>query len=177
MQLKVDKIQNNSNMCVVCGLDNPFSLKAHFYQAEGGVLIGVCQPLDVHQSYPNRMHGGMICALLDETIGRAVQIDKPDDWGVTSHLSMKYRKPVPLNKTIYCVGKVIKDSSRAFVAKGFIEDQDGVLLAECEATYFKAPVRVIAQGGLDHTEWFLDENAEKYDSIDLKNMDFFDREN
>jgi len=36
-----------------------------------------------HQGYPNHMHGGMISAVLDETLGRAVQIYDTGIWGVT----------------------------------------------------------------------------------------------
>ena len=174
MEIKINNIQNNSNMCMVCGLDNPFGLHAHFYEGEGNIIIGVCKAQDVHQSYPNRMHGGMIAALLDETVGRAVQIDKPDVWAVTGDLKVKYRKPTPLDKTLFCVGKITRENEKFFIAKGIIEDEDGVLVAEGEATYFIAPIQVIAQGGLSHAEWFKDKNAPKIDKIDIKNMNFFE---
>mgnify|MGYP002521741917 FL=1 len=74
MELKVTKIQNNSNSCIVCGLSNTLGLQAHFYETEGDYIVAVCTGRNEHQSYPNRMHGGVICALLDETVGRAVQI-------------------------------------------------------------------------------------------------------
>ena len=38
MPQTVLKRQNNSRMCVVCGLDNPFGLKAAFYELENGSL-------------------------------------------------------------------------------------------------------------------------------------------
>lgn len=174
MKLKVNKIQNNSKNCIICGLENELGLKAHFYETEGNYLVAVCVGRDEHQSYPNRMHGGMICALLDETVGRAIQIGNDDVWGVTGELKIKYRKPVPLGKTIYCVGKITRDSSRFFLAKGFVEDEAGNLLAECETTYFKAGVNDITRtGDFKGTEWFADPNAPKLDYIDIKNLDYF----
>src|SRR5699024_1639109 len=66
MKLKVLKKQNNSAMCVVCGLKNDLSLRTRFYAVEGDLMVGVVAGRDEHQSYPNRMHGGLITALLDE---------------------------------------------------------------------------------------------------------------
>ena len=129
MKCKVLKKQNNSDMCIVCGVENDASLKSVFYELEGGMIAGVTTPKDIHQSYPNRMHGGMISALLDETLGRAVQIGKPDIWAVTGELSVRFKKPVPLDKPVICVGKITKDTSRVYIAEGFIEDEEGNILA------------------------------------------------
>ena len=41
MSRKVVASQNVSRMCMVCGRDNPLSLKARFYDLEGGELLGV----------------------------------------------------------------------------------------------------------------------------------------
>jgi acyl-coenzyme A thioesterase PaaI-like protein len=64
--------QPNSKMCLVCGLKNALGLKAAFYELENSELLAVCEPLEEHQSYPSRLHGGIVAALLDETIGRAI---------------------------------------------------------------------------------------------------------
>ena len=97
MKLKVIKKQNNSDMCAVCGMSNNLSLRAKFYEVENELMVGVVTGRDVHQSYPNRMHGGLISALLDEVIGRAINIPEPEAFGVTSELNVKFKKPVPLN--------------------------------------------------------------------------------
>ncbi len=176
MKLKVLDLQNNSDSCVVCGLENKLGLHAHFYVCENDTLVGVCTPRDEHQSYPDRMHGGLICALLDETLGRAVQITHPDDWGVTGNISVKYRKPTPLNATIYCVARITKMSTRGFSAYAFIEDEAGNLLSESEAMYVKIPKEKLTNGYFDdHSHWFLDNDAKDYKYFDIKNIDLFDK--
>ena len=50
-------------------------------------------------------------AILDEVIGRAVQHGCVNTWGVTIDINVKYRKPVPLNAELICVGKIVKESS------------------------------------------------------------------
>ncbi len=132
--------QNNSDMCIVCGKVNPLSLRADFYILEDEILLCVTRGRDEHQSYPDRMHGGMISAILDETIGRAVQIAHPEVWGVTGKLEVTFRKPVRLNAVIRCYAKIVKFGSLAFVGKGYIEDEAGTLLATGEATYVRTPI-------------------------------------
>lgn len=170
MKLKVLKKQNNSADCIICGTKNDASLNAGFYEVEGEYIVTKFVPRYQHQSYPNRMHGGMISAVLDETIGRAIMIKDPNQWGVTSELIVKFRKPVPLNQTLYCVGKVIKEGTRTFVGSGFIEDQNGTLLAHGEATYVKLPLDKIAEG--DNLGWVnIKDNQIEFD---IKNLNFFE---
>ena len=83
------------------------------------------------------MHGGMICALLDEVMGRGLQIDNPNAWGVTGNIEIKYKKPVSLNKQIKCVGRITSNRARIFEGEGFIEDLDGNILVVGKALYFK----------------------------------------
>ena len=137
MIYKVTKKQNNSNNCIVCGVKSESSLMTSFYELENQTVVGVCTPQNNHQSYPDRMHGGMICAILDEAIGRAIQIDNPNAWGVTGNIEIKYKKAVPLNKQIKCVGRIINNRSRVFEGEGFIEDEEGNVLATAKALYFK----------------------------------------
>lgn len=174
MKCKVLKKQNNSDMCIVCGVENDASLKSVFYELEGGMITGVTTPKDIHQSYPNRMHGGMISAMLDETLGRAVQIGKPDIWAVTGELSVRFKKPVPLDKPVICVGKITKDTSRVYIAEGFIEDEEGNILATAKGTYVKSDVSKICNGTLGEENWFYVEEKLP-ETIEIKNADFFEK--
>ena len=90
----------------------------------------------MHQSYPQRMHGGITSALLDETIGRAVQILNTDIWGVTVELNVKFIKPVPLDKKLYVVGYITNLRSRLFEGEGYICDENQEILATAKGKYF-----------------------------------------
>lgn len=173
MKLKVLNKQNNSDMCIVCGTLSEASVKTSFYELENDILVGVFTPKDIHQSYPNRMHGGMIGAILDETLGRAVQIGNPDLWAVTAELTTRFKKPVPLNEELICVAKITKNTSRIYYADGFIENKEGQILATAKGTYFKQSVSAICDGGLNEENWFFVEGAPDY--IEIKNIDYFDK--
>ena len=128
MDRTVTGVQNVSRMCMVCGRDNPWSLKARFYELEGGELLGLFQPLEEHQSYPGRLHGGIASAVLDETIGRADG----------------------------AIARITKDSSRLFEGTGEIVLEDGTVAIEASGKYLKMPIDRIADGDFD-AEWFVDE--------------------
>ena len=155
MKYNVVKKQENSRKCVVCGLKNEFGLKASFYELENGELVAIFTPLEEHQSYPGRLHGGVAGAVLDETIGRAIMIKQNNIWGVTVELSLKYRKPVPLNEELRVVGRITRDSSRLFEGTGEILLKNGDVAVSAFGKYIKMPIEKIADFDKDHEEWQL----------------------
>jgi uncharacterized protein (TIGR00369 family) len=157
--------QNVSRMCFVCGRENPFSLKARFYELERGELLGVFDPLEEHQGYPGRLHGGIASAMLDETIGRAIGANEPDTWGVTVELSVRFRKPVPTGEEVRAIARITTDSRRIFEGSGEIVLTDGSVAVEATGKYMKMPIERIAEGDFDR-EWFADERPAP-ESVDI----------
>ena len=155
MTRRVLRAQNVSRMCVVCGRDNAWSLKARFLELEGGELLAVFTPLDEHQSYPGRLHGGIASALLDETIGRAINILHPGEWGVTVELTVRFRKPIPLNQELHARARITRDTRRLFEGTGEIQLQDGSVVAEASGKYMKASIDQIVDGDFA-SQWFAD---------------------
>lgn len=148
--------QNVSRMCIVCGVENDAGLKASFYALENGDLAGVFQPKEEHQGYPGRLHGGMISAMLDETIGRAVNIDEPETWCVTVELNVKFRRPVPTDGDVKVVGRVTENLGRAFEGTGEIVLEDGTVAAEGWGRYLRMPIKDIAHSHFAESEWMED---------------------
>ena len=153
MKYKVMRKQQNSKLCIVCGLKNDFGLKTSFYELENGELVSVFKTQEGHQSYPGRLHGGIAGAVLDETIGRAIMIGNGNFWGVTIELSVQYKKPIPLNETLLCVGRITKDSSRIFEGTGEILLKNGEVAATASGRYMKMPIQKIANFDEEHEEW------------------------
>ncbi|MEI6725767.1 MAG: PaaI family thioesterase [Actinomycetes bacterium] len=145
-----------SRMCMVCGRENPLSLEARFYDLEGGELLGVFDVRDEHQSYPGRVHGGVVTAMLDETIGRAITIANPGVWGVTAELKVRFRKPLPVSGELRCVGRITRDTSRLFEGSGEILLGDGTVAAEASGKYLKMSLGDITDDDFDQRDWFED---------------------
>jgi len=158
MKYKVLEKQNSSAWCMLCGMQNPMSPQMKFYVCEGEpkFLIGIIHAVDHHQSYPDRMHGGMIAAILDETLGRAVQVIDIDVWGVTIDLKVTYRRPVPLNEDLYCITNLDVFNNRMFSGTAKLVNKAGTVLATAEGRYARLPAESIA-GGLTSDNWFYDD--------------------
>lgn len=153
MKHKVIKKQQNSKKCLVCGLKNDLGLKTSFYELENGELVAIFTPIEEHQSYPERMHGGIAGAILDETIGRAIMIKDKNIWGVTVELNVKYKKPVPLHEELRVVGRITRDSSRLFEGTGEILLSNGEVAVTAIGKYMKMPIEKIANFNEADQEW------------------------
>ena len=112
MEHKITGKQPNSKLCLVCGMKNPFGLKAFFYETEKKELIAVFKTCEEHQSYPGRLHGGIAAAIMDETIGRAILMHyEKEIWGVTAELKLRFKKPIPLDQEQWqkTVDRIVSD--------------------------------------------------------------------
>jgi uncharacterized protein (TIGR00369 family) len=156
-EVTVANAQKISRMCFVCGRENEVSLHAHFLSLADGRVCAEFEALEVHQSYPGRVHGGVISALLDEVIGRVIQVEQPDEFGVTIELSVKFRQPVPIGEPLKAVAWLTKQTGRIFEGEGHLLLPDGSVAAQGTARYFRQKVEDIAEGGLKEEEWFTDE--------------------
>ncbi|MEA5050423.1 MAG: PaaI family thioesterase [Oscillospiraceae bacterium] len=153
MRLKVTKKQNCARRCLVCGLENALGLRAQYYELEDGTLAGLVTARSEHQSYPGRVHGGVITALLDETIGRAVNIAEPDTWAVTAEISVRFKKPVPYGVPLLVVGRVTDNNRRLFSGTGELLLPDGCVAASATARYRKLKLADIADFAAAGDDW------------------------
>jgi len=153
---EIQAAQNVSRMCLVCGTENGAGLRGRFYVLDTGELAGVFHPREEHQSYPGRLHGGVVSALLDETIGRAINVADTHTWGVTIEFTIKFRKPVPLDQPVKAIARITRDSSRVFEGTGEIVLEDGTVAAQAEGRYLKMPLEQITTAEFSDSEWFPD---------------------
>ena len=153
MKKTVSKKQNAAAHCFVCGVQNPFGLHTDFYELEDGSLAALVAPRSEHQSYPGRLHGGIIAALLDETIGRAINITESDTWAVTAELTLQYKKPVPYDVTLKVVGRITANNRRVFTGEGELLLPDGQVAATATGKYVKLPLPSIADFETNGESW------------------------
>jgi len=155
MKHKIMDKKHNSNNCMVCGIKNEFSLGARFYELDNKELACTFETKEFHQSYPGRLHGGMAAAILDETVGRAIDNLEPGTWAVTVELNVKYKKPIPINANLKAIGRITSNSRKIFEAEGEIILPDGTTAATCWGKYLKMTDKVMAEEAFSENEWFV----------------------
>lgn len=166
--MKVTRKQCNAKDCIVCGIDNPYGIKASFYEMEDDSVCALFQYQFHHQSYPERVHGGMICAIIDETIGRAIWCSEPETYGCTLKINIEYHKGVPYNTPLRCIGRIDKKNQITFHGTAEIRTEDGVMLAKGDALYMRLPKSVIspdavANGEKVDADVFVPDDVEEID--------------
>ena len=127
--------QPSSRYCFLCGVDNPIGLKLSFFEDEEHRVSARFVPGEAHQGYPGTMHGGIACALLDETIGRTLVHE--DIWAMTVELNVRFRAPIPVGRPLTVVGELVRLRSRTMEGHGQIVLEDGTVAATAEAKYIR----------------------------------------
>jgi uncharacterized protein (TIGR00369 family) len=155
VESRVVAAQNVSRMCMVCGVENGAGLHARFFELDDGRLVGAFTPRPEHQGYPGRLHGGIASTILDETIGRAISIGDPQAFGVTVELTVRFRRPVPIDREVRAIARITKDSGRLFEGTGEILLEDGTVAVSASGRYMRMPIEKIAEGDFS-TQWFPD---------------------
>jgi acyl-coenzyme A thioesterase PaaI-like protein len=167
MECKVTKKQHNSKKCFVCGLKNESGLKANFYELENNEVIAIFQPLQEHQSYPARLHGGIAGAILDETIGRAIMTKDENLFGITVELNLRFKKPVPLDQELRVTGRITKDSRLLFEGTGEIILPNGDVAVTAQGKYLKVSIDKMPEFDVEEQEWKITSSNKDPAIIDI----------
>ncbi|RKX28202.1 MAG: PaaI family thioesterase [Candidatus Zixiibacteriota bacterium] len=128
------EISKYSN-CFVCGDKNPQGLAARFYY-DGQQAITEIVATEQFEGYRDIYHGGIISALLDEVMIKAIlAIDR---FAVTAEITVRFLKPVRINSKLIFVGKVVKSKGRVFLTEGEVRDKSNEIYATATGKYIEA---------------------------------------
>ena len=128
--------QPDSNICFVCGRENPSGLKLEFFEVDNRVETTFTGGPE-HQGWPGFIHGGILFAILDETIGRVGFT--VDAYVMSGKVEIRYRQPAPIGRPIRFVGTLVRDRGRALELEGFAQLEDGTVVAEASGLYMRVP--------------------------------------
>ena len=145
--------QPNSRMCFVCGLENAAGLHLRFFDDGQDQVTCDFMVTGKHQSYPGRVHGGVIAAILDEAGGRTAAIGDHNRFFVTASLQVRYRRPVPLETPLRAVGKLHKLVGRRAQAHSEIRSVAGEVLAEADLVLIDMPAGTFDASQADQLGW------------------------
>jgi len=90
-----------------------------------------------HQAGPGIVHGGIVGAALDEACGLLATWHRFP--AVTARISIHYRRPVPINRTLRISSRVTADRGRRIEIAGELRDGKE-LLAEADGAFLHVPL-------------------------------------
>ena len=110
----------HSSGCFLCGEENRSGVRARFF-VEGNDVVGrVALPLHLN-GYKDVAHGGVVSALLDETMGWAPTVfGKTCAMYVTGELTVKFLSPVPVGVEVEVRSRLVEDAGRLAYCEGEI---------------------------------------------------------
>jgi acyl-coenzyme A thioesterase PaaI-like protein len=104
-----------------------------------------------HEGAPGFAHGGIVAAALDDLFGGVLVILETP--AVTARLTVDYRAPVLLGRTLTLTGWCESTDGRKLHLVGTIHDAD-TLVAEAQALFMEVDVAHFAKSGLPlPAEW------------------------
>jgi len=121
--------------CFICGEKNIHGLKAKFYYDGNEVFTEIVTSRDF-EGYREIFHGGVVSSLLDEVMIKAILAR--DIYAVTAEMTVRFLKPVWVDKKVKFVGKVVKNRGRIFHTEGKALAENGDILAEASGKYVEA---------------------------------------
>ena len=116
------------SMCFACGKENPLGLHLHFFSIPGGCLA-FFTPSHEHQSYNDRMHGGLIMTLMDEVMGNYLFLNTGIP-AYTGKMETRFRTPVLIGETVKVICREIRRKGPLSVMEARVLHEDGTVAAE-----------------------------------------------
>lgn len=134
-KIKNPWMQKEGYDCFGCCPDNPLGVHMEFYE-DGDDIVSFWNPKTHYQGWINTMHGGILSTLIDETAAWTV-FRKLQTSGVTTHLEVRYKKPVMTTDPQITLRAHISETRRHLAIIDItLENSKGEICTEGRATYF-----------------------------------------
>jgi uncharacterized protein (TIGR00369 family) len=110
----------HSTGCFLCGDENETGVRTRFF-VEGDEVVARLALPPRFNGYRDVAHGGILAALLDETMGWAATVfSREHAMYVTGEMTVKYLAPVPVGKEIDVRSRLVRDGGRVAYSEGVV---------------------------------------------------------
>lgn len=122
-----------STVCFVCGVDNPAGLRLKFYM-ENGKAHARFTPSQHQAGFRDVVHGGVVTALLDETMGWAAA-NELKRMCMTGELTVRFVAPAPVGMALDVSACSTRSSRHLCYVAGEVRGSDGTLYARATGKF------------------------------------------
>jgi acyl-coenzyme A thioesterase PaaI-like protein len=122
--------------CYVCGTDNPGGLHVVFEPDDGNGSRATYTVQPGHVGWPGLLHGGLLFALMDESLGWALIYRGLR--GVTAKTETRFRSTVSVGESLVITGSIVECVRNLVRAKAEVRKTNGAnqKVAELTATMY-----------------------------------------
>jgi len=120
------------SQCVLCGTQNPKSMKLTFHAQADDSVRASFQAHDSFQGYDGILHGGIIAALLDSAMTHC--LFHRGISGVTGELRVRYRQAIPCGTTLDIWARLMRARPPLYQLESEIR-VEGQIMAWAEAKF------------------------------------------
>ena len=117
----------------------PMTIRTGTLDDGRAALIGSVRLDRLREGPPRAAHGGVLAGLFDELLGGGQRLDGGPP-GLTGRLTVRYRRPTPIDREIRYEAWVERAEERKVLVAG-VSTCDGELLAEGEAVFVRVDTR------------------------------------
>lgn len=122
--------------CFICGDRNQAGVKAKFFVLDNGSVISEMVADERFQGYKDVLHGGIISAMLDEVMIKAVLAN--GIFAVTAEMTIRFKRPVMTGQKIRFTGTIVDERRRITRTVGSAINENDEEVASAEAIYVEA---------------------------------------
>jgi len=121
--------------CFICGGENDNGIQARFF-FDGERAVSEITADKIFEGYRGIYHGGVISALLDEVMIKAILAQ--DIYAVTAEITIKFIRPVKTGDRVKLTGKVTAKKGRLYLTEGQAVDHEDKPFATATGKYIEA---------------------------------------
>ena len=133
--LHAPRPEDTYHNCFGCGPGHPTGLRVRCFSTDAGVA----SPVWINRQYegpPGAAHGGIVASYLDEILAGTV-LRTTGRSGVTGELTVRYRRPVPIETAVLGRGRLVQDHGRYVDVEGdLVEPATHEVLATARGRFF-----------------------------------------
>ena len=124
--------------CFGCREGASEALGVRCYRMDDGSVVSLIQTKRTHQSFQGILHGGIVCAYMDEVLSYQTWSDQDyDAIAMTKDMTIRYYAPVTCDTEIRIVADPPDIQGRYYTVTGRIILPDDTVAAEAEIHYVK----------------------------------------
>ena len=127
-------IKLQKNHCFACGTNNPDGMRLRFtYDKARKCYVCRFRLAKRYTGPPGHCHGGIIATILDEAMGKVNKLRNVV--ALTSEITVKYLKPVPLKQPLRVESRELKVTGRKHINMAEILNEKGEVLASSQGLF------------------------------------------